>query len=60
MSEMDVEPGANRAPQCLACEEFRLAEAAANGLRDYSAATDCRVLLARHRESADCVAREAT
>ncbi|MDH6188921.1 hypothetical protein M2168_001953 [Streptomyces sp. CZ24] len=50
---------ADRAPEvtsdaCRTCQEFTLAEAVANGERDYSKATDCRVLLKRHRQSAEC------
>ncbi|WP_436738652.1 hypothetical protein [Streptomyces sp. BBFR102] len=44
---------------CRTCQEFALAEAVANGERDYSRATDCRVLLGRHRQSGECAgARE--
>ncbi|MEL5956768.1 hypothetical protein AADR41_18680 [Streptomyces sp. CLV115] len=39
---------------CPGCQELRLAEALANDQRDYSRATDCRVLLRRHRDTADC------
>ncbi|MFB8413947.1 hypothetical protein ACFC63_00330 [Streptomyces albidoflavus] len=45
-------------PVCDSCEEFRLGETEANAERDWSRATDCRVLLKRHQDSADCVARE--
>ncbi|MEU6438170.1 hypothetical protein ABZ874_28090 [Streptomyces albidoflavus] len=41
---------------CHTCQEFTLAEAVANGERDYSRATDCRVLLKRHRQSGTCTA----
>lgn len=41
---------------CHTCQEYALAEAVANGERDYSKATDCRVLLKRHRETAECTA----
>ncbi|MGW1461602.1 MULTISPECIES: hypothetical protein [unclassified Streptomyces] len=49
---MPVEP--ERPSPCRTCQEFTLAEAVANGERDYSKATDCRVLLKRHRQSAEC------
>ncbi|MCX4846909.1 hypothetical protein [Streptomyces sp. NBC_00893] len=39
---------------CPGCQELRLAEALANDRHDYSEATDCRVLLRRHRDAADC------
>ncbi|OWA09663.1 hypothetical protein B9W68_17380 [Streptomyces sp. CS227] len=60
-------PGKNVAPDghpastrvdCDSCEEFRLGETEANAERDWSRATDCRVLLRRHQDSAECVARE--
>ncbi|MBP3078217.1 hypothetical protein OHB02_16855 [Streptomyces albidoflavus] len=60
-------PGKNVAPGgepasvgavCASCEEFRQREAEADTERDWSRATDCRVLLRRHQDSADCVARE--
>ncbi len=51
-------PGAGGTPSCTGCEEWKLAETDANGQRDYSRATDCRVLLKRHQESAECVAGE--
>ncbi|MEU7377879.1 hypothetical protein [Streptomyces albidoflavus] len=60
-------PGLNVAPDgdpasaridCDSCEEFRLGETEANAERDWSRATDCRVLLKRHQDSAECVARE--
>ncbi|MEW2708043.1 hypothetical protein AB0948_23970 [Streptomyces koyangensis] len=41
---------------CPTCQEFALAEAVANGERDYSRATDCRVLLKRHRQGGECTA----
>ncbi|WP_436737543.1 hypothetical protein [Streptomyces sp. BBFR102] len=43
---------------CRTCEEYRHGEAAANAERDWSRATDCRVLLRHHQDSADCVAPE--
>ncbi|MGW2083878.1 hypothetical protein [Streptomyces sp. NPDC001880] len=42
---------------CPGCQELRLAEALANDQHDYSGATDCRVLLRRHRGTADCTER---
>ncbi|MFB6816738.1 hypothetical protein ACFCV8_19565 [Streptomyces sp. NPDC056347] len=42
---------------CHGCQELRRAEAAAHERRDYSGATDCRVLLRRHRGGADCSER---
>ncbi|NEC16607.1 hypothetical protein G3I34_30925 [Streptomyces sp. SID8014] len=47
-------PHGERDQPCSACESWRLAEAVANGQQDYSTAADCRVLLKRHRESAEC------
>ncbi|MCF3960633.1 hypothetical protein L1885_02890 [Streptomyces fuscigenes] len=44
---------------CRTCEEFRRAEAVARARGDHSKATDCRVLLRRHRGSGDCPAGEA-
>ncbi|NUV32345.1 hypothetical protein G6W59_29390, partial [Streptomyces odorifer] len=35
---------------CDSCEEFRLGETEANAERDWSRATDCRVLLRRHQD----------
>lgn len=56
-------PGATTASaprnQCPECEEYQLAEGAANATYDYSKATDCRVLLARHRKSSVCKARNS-
>ncbi|AXQ55723.1 MULTISPECIES: hypothetical protein [Streptomyces] len=49
-------PHGNGAQPCSTCESWKLAETDANGRRDYSKATDCRVLLKRHQESAECVA----
>ncbi|KLJ01266.1 hypothetical protein [Streptomyces sp. KE1] len=43
---------------CESCEKYRLSETEANAERDWSRATDCRVLLRRHQDSAECVARE--
>ncbi|ESQ00039.1 MULTISPECIES: hypothetical protein [Streptomyces] len=51
---MPAEP--ERPAPCRTCQEFALAEAVADGERDYSRATDCRVLLKRHRETAECTA----
>ncbi|GAA3751630.1 hypothetical protein GCM10023082_54360 [Streptomyces tremellae] len=39
---------------CRTCGELRLAEAVANAQRDHSRATDCRVLLRRHRAATGC------
>ncbi|MEU6110564.1 hypothetical protein ABZ853_19445 [Streptomyces albidoflavus] len=44
---------------CSDCEAYRVAEKAANAAYDYSKATDCRVLLARHRKSSQCTARKS-
>ncbi|MFI2670838.1 hypothetical protein ACH5AU_15020 [Streptomyces albidoflavus] len=44
---------------CRTCQEFTLAEAVANGERDWSRATDCRVLRKRHQESGACADQEA-
>ncbi|KLJ01208.1 hypothetical protein ABZ114_14930 [Streptomyces albidoflavus] len=44
---------------CRTCQEFTLAEAVANGERDWSRATDCRVLRKRHQEAGECLGREA-
>ncbi|MGN0119316.1 MAG: hypothetical protein ACI39M_17740 [Streptomyces albidoflavus] len=44
---------------CHTCQEFTLAEAVANGERDWSKATDCRVLRKRHQEAGECLGREA-
>ncbi|MFI1312739.1 hypothetical protein ACH4TS_21745 [Streptomyces albidoflavus] len=43
---------------CRTCQEFTLAEAVANGERDWSRATDCRVLRKRHQEADACPERE--
>ncbi|WP_436737884.1 hypothetical protein [Streptomyces sp. BBFR102] len=43
---------------CDGCEEWKLAETVATAQRDLSRATDCRVLLRRHQESAQCRAGE--
>lgn len=60
---MTALPGATTASaprnQCPECEEYQLAEGAANATYDYSKATDCRVLLARHRKSSVCKARNS-
>ncbi|MFC9752417.1 hypothetical protein [Streptomyces sp. NPDC056921] len=42
---------------CPECQKLRLAEALANDQHDYSGATDCRVLLRRHHDTADCTER---
>ncbi|MGW4378027.1 hypothetical protein ACWEJ7_30720 [Streptomyces albidoflavus] len=57
MSAVDSPHGKGDQP-CTTCQSWKLAEAVANGQRDYSRATDCRVLLKRHQESAECVAGE--
>ncbi|MCU7707058.1 hypothetical protein ACGILS_25470 [Streptomyces albidoflavus] len=44
---------------CLPCQELVLAEAVANAEYDWSKATDCRVLMKRHRESGECVAGQS-
>ncbi|MFE7670905.1 hypothetical protein ACFU5N_01655 [Streptomyces albidoflavus] len=44
---------------CLPCQELALAEAVANAEYDWSKATDCRVLMKRHRESGECVAGQS-
>jgi hypothetical protein len=55
---VSAKPGPRGASnRCHTCQEFRLAEALANDRHDYSAATDCRVLLRRHRGTADCTER---
>ncbi|MGA5578436.1 hypothetical protein ACPCK9_26880 [Streptomyces koyangensis] len=43
---------------CRGCDELLLAEAVAKGERDYSRATDCRVLLKRHQKSDECLVGE--
>ncbi|MER5633383.1 hypothetical protein [Streptomyces nitrosporeus] len=45
---------------CRRCQELLLAEAVATARHDPSAATDCRVLLRRHRETENCPERKAT
>lgn len=53
-------PAAPDAPTpCRRCQELTLAEAVANAAYDWSGATDCRVLLKRHREVAACVAEKS-
>ncbi|WP_436740493.1 hypothetical protein [Streptomyces sp. BBFR102] len=42
---------------CSDCAAYQRAEKAASAEYDYSKATDCRVLLARHRKSSECSAR---
>ncbi|MFF9507037.1 hypothetical protein ACF1BU_15630 [Streptomyces sp. NPDC014724] len=42
---------------CRRCQKLRLAEALANDQHDYSKATDCRVLLRRHRNTTACSER---
>lgn len=42
---------------CPECQKLRLAEALANDQYDFSGATDCRVLLRRHRDAANCTER---
>ncbi|MCK2142697.1 MULTISPECIES: hypothetical protein [Streptomyces] len=54
---LDEDPASTRV-DCDSCVEFRLGETEANAERDWSRATDCRVLLRRHQDSAECVARE--
>ncbi|MFF8566351.1 hypothetical protein ACF06N_15470 [Streptomyces albidoflavus] len=46
-------------PLCLPCQQLALAEAVANAEYDWSRATDCRVLMKRHRESGECVAGQS-
>ncbi|MEW2707803.1 hypothetical protein AB0948_22720 [Streptomyces koyangensis] len=43
---------------CDPCHHLTLAEAEANAEFDWSKATDCRVLLKRHRASSECSAPE--
>ncbi|MFB8414598.1 hypothetical protein ACFC63_03645 [Streptomyces albidoflavus] len=43
----------------LPCQELALAEAVAKAEYDWSRATDCRVLMKRHRESGECVAGQS-
>ncbi|MBP3078112.1 hypothetical protein KQH42_13300 [Streptomyces sp. CHA1] len=49
---------APEAPLCLPCHHLALAEAEANAAYDWSRATDCRVLLKRHRATGECSAPE--
>ncbi|MEV7104944.1 hypothetical protein [Streptomyces atroolivaceus] len=50
-------PAAGLPRRCRECGRLRLAEAEAAARHDYSEATDCRVLLRRHRLTADCPER---
>ncbi|MGC5363708.1 hypothetical protein ACPXCE_18855 [Streptomyces sp. DT24] len=50
-------PGASAG--CRECEELRLEEALANDEGDLSTAVDYRILLRRHRKTADCSERGA-
>ncbi|MFJ7055808.1 hypothetical protein ACIQU7_29290 [Streptomyces albidoflavus] len=64
MVERAQTPPASGHPQppclaCLPCQELALAEAVANAEYDWSKATDCRVLMKRHRESGECVAGQS-
>ncbi|MBF4134873.1 MULTISPECIES: hypothetical protein [Streptomyces] len=43
---------------CDPCHHLTLAEAEANAAYDWSKATDCRVLLKRHRATGECSAPE--
>ncbi|MEW1667202.1 hypothetical protein [Streptomyces albidoflavus] len=43
---------------CDPCHHLTLAEAEANAAYDWSKATDCRVLLKRHRAAGECSAPE--
>ncbi|MGX1708353.1 hypothetical protein [Streptomyces sp. 021-3] len=43
---------------CDPCHHLTLAEAEANAEFDWSKATDCRVLLKRHRATGECSAPE--
>ncbi|MEV0849727.1 hypothetical protein AB0J21_28275 [Streptomyces sp. NPDC049954] len=43
------------AGECGTCRELGAAEALANAARDFSRATDCRVLLRRHRQATGCL-----
>ncbi|MEV0849413.1 hypothetical protein AB0J21_26655 [Streptomyces sp. NPDC049954] len=47
----------DKSSECRTCQELHLAEAVANARRDYSRATDCRVLLRRHQAADDCSER---
>ncbi|MFJ6016331.1 hypothetical protein [Streptomyces sp. NPDC092952] len=42
---------------CPGCRELSRADAFADERRDYSTATDCRLLLRRHRGTAECAER---
>ncbi|MDH6190454.1 hypothetical protein M2168_003486 [Streptomyces sp. CZ24] len=44
---------------CHTCQEFTLVEAVANGERDWSKATDWRVLRKRHQEAGECLDQKA-
>ncbi|MGX1839300.1 hypothetical protein [Streptomyces diastaticus] len=44
---------------CRPCQELALAEAVAKAEYDWSRATDCRLLMKRHRESGECVAGQS-
>ncbi|MFC7469054.1 MULTISPECIES: hypothetical protein [Streptomyces] len=44
---------------CRTCQEFTLAEAVANGERDWSKATDWRVLRKRHQETGEYLDQKA-
>ncbi|WP_033949690.1 hypothetical protein [Streptomyces sp. CNQ431] len=46
-------------PPCRPCQALALAEAVAKAEYDWSRATDCRVLMKRHRESGECVAGQS-
>ncbi|MCA1218252.1 hypothetical protein [Streptomyces sp. 8L] len=48
---------ADQAAACRTCGELLHAEAVANAQRDHSRATDCRVLLRRHRATDACADR---
>ncbi|MGW9323100.1 hypothetical protein [Streptomyces koyangensis] len=43
---------------CGPCQHLTQAEAEANAAYDWSKATDCRVLLKRHRAAGECSAPE--
>ncbi|QHC17189.1 hypothetical protein GR131_18030 [Streptomyces sp. GF20] len=45
-------------PLCLPCHHLTQAEAEANAAYDWSKATDCRVLLKRHRATGECLTPE--
>ncbi|MBF4135631.1 hypothetical protein [Streptomyces albidoflavus] len=57
--ERSAAPHSPTKPPCRPCQELALAEAVANAEYDWSRATDCRVLLKRHRESGECVAGQS-